>query len=449
MTDLFCTLCIQTNEYTVILVVTVQKVKEVITRNWEVSSDDSDEDDEDIKNIDNDTNKVNSSGNDHKQASKSKSEQKNEDSKNASSEEDEEAEELSEENCFARRLLALITPLQKFLTGETIARYVFVLGDPFNSDVLVEGFIDTVLCNPNTFELSICLRKTRSKSYLPNIAMRQPHFMQAMVYKALLNDLIAGKLNLVTFVKWRRLDLNKELDDEEVIKKINALGLSARTLKDLFEVAQEKLKYFAPVRDIRVSYASQIDLKHLGTFNADNGDRWFRETYQHLISFWRKERTVKEMDIEEVVKCKTCTYFKYCKWRYEGPDPKKRHRQTFEEIQMAQKQHYKTGNDWKLQNSYKNPRQQATEAESSKQDDRLAVNNWYKKDQVGNDDQRRGNNTSFHNYKSSDRETWRSGNNDKRNQQIKSFRSNQPVCNCSWRQKHHNENCEWRKQNIN
>ena len=60
----------------------------------------------------------------------------------------EEIDKISEESSFAHRLLDLIKPLKKFRDGETMARYVFVLGDPFNNNVLVKGFIDTLLCNP-------------------------------------------------------------------------------------------------------------------------------------------------------------------------------------------------------------------------------------------------------------------------------------------------------------
>ena len=186
----------------------------------------------------------------------------------------EEIDKILEESSFAHRLLDLIKPLKKFLDGETMATYVFVLGDPFNNNVLVEGFIDTLLCNPKTFELSICLRKTRTRNSLPNEALRRVHFLQAMLYKTLLNDLIAGKLNLEMFAKWRRLHLNKELDDGNVIKKIHFLGLDARTLRELFDISQKQLKLFLPVGEIKISYSSQIDLKPLGTLDADCCVSW-------------------------------------------------------------------------------------------------------------------------------------------------------------------------------
>ena len=95
-----------------------------------------------------------------------------------------------------------------------------------------------------------------------------------MLYKTLLNDLIAGKLNLEMFVKWRRLDLNKELGDENFSKKINSLGLTARNLRELSEILQEKLKSFSHVGENKISYSSQIDLKPLGIFDADLYESW-------------------------------------------------------------------------------------------------------------------------------------------------------------------------------
>ena len=429
-------------------------MKEVVKRKWKVtirhadaSDDSSDCDAEEVRNIESDTQNCKSLDNDNGQVNSSDiGQKKNDDSENELPQDDK-IDKISEESSFARRLLDLIIPLQKFLDGETMVRYVFVLGDPFNNDVLVKGFIDTLLCNPSTFELSICLRKTRSGNFLPDETLRRVHFLQAMLYKTLLNDLIAGKLNLDMFVKWRRLDLNKELDDENVIKKIDTLGFTARTLRKLFEISQEKLKSFSPVGEIKISYSSQIDLKPLGILDADLGESWLQETYQHLISFWKKERTVKEMDIEDGFKCKNCPYFNFCKWRNESPGRKYWHKQRPRETRTSQQQRLNTEDDWKYNNRTNNNRQLETEGIKSERYDRSAINNWRKKD-VGPNDQRYSS-TSFQGFKSNENEQWRLENNDRRNQQNKSVIPKQPICNCNWRQKYHNENCMWRKKDFN
>ena len=52
------------------------------------------------------------------------------------------------------------------------------------------------------------------------------------------------------------------------------------------------------------------------------------------------ERTVKEMDIEEVFKYCSCPYFKFCKWRYEGPGRENRLKHIPGKILKSQRQSY-------------------------------------------------------------------------------------------------------------
>ena len=222
----------------------------------------------------------------------------------------------SSEDIWAIKLINLVSAINSFLVGAPIRREIPIFGSPFNNGVFMVGIIDEIRVDPETFDFDILEFKTRSSSSLPSKAQKETHHLQVLLYKKLFDDLVRGKVTKDTVARSLRLDLNK-LFGEDIQKHVNKLSTQKQfnNLDRLLDFTFERLSSVPCISQCLIEYCYQGDKSTIAIQTVAYDDRWLEERCNHYVAYWKGDREVKGVDIEEVWKCQRCDFADDCEWR--------------------------------------------------------------------------------------------------------------------------------------
>ncbi|GAB6026409.1 Mitochondrial 5'-3' exonuclease and sliding exonuclease [Chamberlinius hualienensis] len=223
----------------------------------------------------------------------------------------------SREDRFALKVINLCSAVEDLVAnGSPVRREIPIFGIPFKLGVFVIGVIDEIRCKDENskLELELVEFKTRRRKELPGKAQIRTHRLQVMIYKKLFDDLVMGVLDKYAVAKNMNLNLNKVLD-KEVIELTG--GKTLITVGLLLDNLFEKMKGVPLVAKISIEYAFQRDSTTIGALDVKYTNEWLKMRLGQLFQYWKGERDVTGVDIEESWKCGMCFYSDLCKWRME------------------------------------------------------------------------------------------------------------------------------------
>ncbi|XP_013381053.1 exonuclease V-like [Lingula anatina] len=221
----------------------------------------------------------------------------------------------SNEDIWAAKLLNLYSPVISFLLGTKMRREIPIFGFPFSHNVFVIGLIDEIQFDPETFTFDILELKTRSSSRtLPSKAQSKSHSLQVMLYKKLFDDLVKGQITKYSVAQHLRLELDKNFG-EDINNSITEHGLSCLNLSELMDCVFEKMKSLTCINQLLLEYCFQEDNSTIGITEVKYNEEWLKETCDHYMKYWKGERPVEGVDIEEAFKCQSCEFAEVCEWR--------------------------------------------------------------------------------------------------------------------------------------
>ncbi|XP_069136476.1 exonuclease V-like [Argopecten irradians] len=220
----------------------------------------------------------------------------------------------SSEDIWAVKMLNLLNSVQAFLNGSPLAREVPIFGAPFQEDVFIVGLIDELRFDLETYAIGLSELKTRLSRTKPSKSQEKQHRLQVMLYKKLFDDLVKGNVTKDAISRHLQLTLTKELG-ESVQEELNKSGLSCKTLDTLVDMVFGRMAAITCIGETSVEYVHQESGQSFLHQDVVYNEHELRNMYRHYLEFWRGERTVEGVDIEEAWKCQRCDYEAVCEWR--------------------------------------------------------------------------------------------------------------------------------------
>ncbi|XP_053375121.1 exonuclease V-like [Mercenaria mercenaria] len=220
----------------------------------------------------------------------------------------------SNEDIWAIKVLNLLSSLVSLLNGQTIAREVPIFGAPFNEDVFIVGLIDELRFDPSSFQLDLWEFKTRKYKSMPSKSQQAQHRLQVMLYKKLFDDLVKGKLSKEVIAKHLKLDLNRTFGSD-IQETIDGKGMTGTNLHQLLDVLFHRIQCITCIREIGIEYEHQSSKESIGIHSVDYNDEELVMLFRDYLQFWRGQREVRGVDIEEAWKCQSCDFADVCDWR--------------------------------------------------------------------------------------------------------------------------------------
>ena len=224
---------------------------------------------------------------------------------------------------FALKLLNTIQHVRQLVMGARCVREVTVFSTPFDYGFMVMGIVDELRMNEHE-ELELVEVKTRSNRHTqPSKAQIHTHKLQAMVYKQIIDDLATGVVDGNLVLKKMRLD-PKHVLDENVLQQTRALDVAGTTLGDIMTTMLDQFRFLPKVGSIIVEYyPSDKDKSYkelLSSRRIEFDEPWLKKRLETHFGFWRGERDVSGVDIEELWKCNMCQFVDACHWRKKKND---------------------------------------------------------------------------------------------------------------------------------
>ncbi|XP_033747707.1 exonuclease V-like [Pecten maximus] len=220
----------------------------------------------------------------------------------------------SSEDVWAVKMLNLLNSVQAFLHGSPLAREVPIFGAPFNEDVFVVGLIDELRFDLETYAIGLSELKTRLSKTKPSKSQEKQHRLQVMLYKKLFDDLVKGNVTKDVISRHLRLKLTKEVG-ESVQEELNKSGLSCKTLDTLLDMVFGRMAAVTCIGETSVEYVHQESGQSFLHQDIVYDEEELKNMYHHYLGFWRGERAVQGVDIEDAWKCQRCDYESVCEWR--------------------------------------------------------------------------------------------------------------------------------------
>ncbi|XP_052073703.1 exonuclease V-like [Mytilus californianus] len=221
----------------------------------------------------------------------------------------------SNEDIWAIKVLNLLTAINAFQFGQTIAREVPIFGVPFKEeDIFVVGLIDELRFDPENYTIDLSELKTRTSRMNPSKAVTKQHKIQVMLYKRLFDNLVKGTLSKNSLATHLRLDLNKQFGDQ-IVKHLEEKAIINKNLNDLMDHVFGKMQSLTCINQLHVEYVYQDTSETLShvTHPYDEGE--IKTLYLDYLKFWKGERSPTGVDIEEAWKCQRCDFEPICEWR--------------------------------------------------------------------------------------------------------------------------------------
>ncbi|OWF55301.1 exonuclease V-like [Mizuhopecten yessoensis] len=220
----------------------------------------------------------------------------------------------SSEDIWAVKMLNLLNSVQAFLNGSPLAREVPIFGAPFQEDVFVVGLIDELRFDLETYAIGLSELKTRLSRTKPSKSQEKQHRLQVMLYRKLFDDLVKGNVTKDVIARHLRLKLTKELG-EGVQGELGKSGLSCKTLDSLLDVVFGRMAAVTCIVETSVEYVHQESGQSFLHQDVVYDEEELKKLYRHYLGFWRGQRAVEGVDIEDAWKCQRCDYKSVCEWR--------------------------------------------------------------------------------------------------------------------------------------
>ncbi|XP_072024371.1 exonuclease V-like [Amphiura filiformis] len=219
---------------------------------------------------------------------------------------------------FALKLLNTIQHIKHLVMGASCIREVTIFSMPFDYGFMMMGIVDELRMNEHE-ELELVEVKTRSNRFKPlSKAQVRTHNLQAMVYKQIIDDLTSGVVDGNVVFEKMRLD-PKHVLDEKVLEHARALDVAGNTLGDIMTTMLDQFRFLPRVSSMVVEYyPSDKDKAYkelLSSRRVDFDETWLKKRLETHFGFWRGEREVSGVDIEELWKCNMCQFVDACHWR--------------------------------------------------------------------------------------------------------------------------------------
>lgn len=218
------------------------------------------------------------------------------------------------EDSWAIRILNLLTSVQRFLNGDLIAREIPIFGDPFGQGVFVVGIIDELRFDPELYTITMSEFKTRQSKRLPSKPQQNQHRFQLMIYKKLFDDLVKGESSKESLVKYLNLDLDAVFGIE-VQNQMDSHCVTAHNVSGLLDVLFSKMQALTCVNSLSIEYVHQGSSEAIGQHDVVYDEARLRSMYMHFLGFWRGQRDIVGVDIEDAWKCQKCDFVNFCEWR--------------------------------------------------------------------------------------------------------------------------------------
>ena len=220
----------------------------------------------------------------------------------------------SSEDIWAIKVLNLISSVQGFLNGVTLAREIPIFGTPFGEDIFIVGLIDELRFDPQTYTIDLQELKTRKFKSPPSRSQQGQHRLQVMLYKKLFDDLVKGQVSKQTVAKHLKLNLTKEFG-EDVLKQIDGNLLTCKNLNDLMDELFQKIQCLTCISQIGIEYVHQESKQTICHHSLEYSDSELECIVKDYFLFWRGVRGSKGVDIEDAWKCQMCDFASVCEWR--------------------------------------------------------------------------------------------------------------------------------------
>ncbi|CAH1801498.1 unnamed protein product [Owenia fusiformis] len=221
------------------------------------------------------------------------------------------------EDKYAIKLLNMIIAANSLMQGHS-RREIPIFGMPSNHGVFIVGIIDEIRCDPNTQELDLVEFKTRESNSTPGNAQKKTHEMQLCIYNQMWDELVTGKFyDKEAYAHHLRLDLTAELG-AGVLNEIRSATIDAfhvKNLDQLLDVCFSHMRHLTCINQIYIEYTFQRDKSLIGIEEVLFNEKVFNQKMAHAISYWKGERTIDGVDIEDAWKCKKCDFGEVCVWR--------------------------------------------------------------------------------------------------------------------------------------
>ncbi|XP_066267594.1 exonuclease V-like [Branchiostoma lanceolatum] len=221
----------------------------------------------------------------------------------------------SAEDAWAVKLLNMIAQVTMLQRGQKCVREIHVFGEPFDMGVFVVGVIDELRYSDNgQFELLDF--KTRGVKSVPSKCQQRKESLQVCLYKRLFDDLVQGRLKKESILKHLRRNPDKRLG-EEIVEYGKNVGIACTTFGELLDMALLLMAHsdIPCIDSLKIEYRYQDDEDSFMTKPVVYDDKMLRRELGHYFDFWKGDREVEGVQIEEAWKCGKCPYADLCEWR--------------------------------------------------------------------------------------------------------------------------------------
>lgn len=203
---------------------------------------------------------------------------------------------------FAVKVLNLLQSIHGILSGAQVLREIPIFGAPFDDDTLLMGIIDEIRCDQDNFTLDLVEFKTRCSNSLPSKVQTTSHELQAIVYKQLFDDLVAGKTSKSLIAKQMHLDFARPLGAGVMSHVAGAGFADCSTLDKLWDVLQSRATALPVIGRILIEYCYQADSSTIAVKEVSTSVDEVRPAIDHYLKFWSGQREV----------CTSVTYMLSC-----------------------------------------------------------------------------------------------------------------------------------------
>ena len=221
---------------------------------------------------------------------------------------------ISDEDIFAVKVMNFVGAIDSFLAGTPVRREIPIFGAPFDEDVFLVGMIDEIRCDPETFVFDILELKTRTTKSVPSKAQKETHAIQVMIYKKLFDDLVKGKTDKAMLQRHLGVEMNKEFG-EGVLQHLKLQGLKANNLDMLLDYTYDRLKCVPCISQLLIEYCFQQDKSTIAIQDIVYDEDWIQKNFKYFVSYWKGNRDVVGVEIEDAWKCQRCDFADVCEWR--------------------------------------------------------------------------------------------------------------------------------------
>ncbi|XP_068126314.1 exonuclease V [Hyperolius riggenbachi] len=222
----------------------------------------------------------------------------------------------SREDSWALKCLNILAMIPVLQSGGRIREFpVFRELD----GIMVVGVIDE-LGYSSKGELELRELKTRATPTLPRLAQKKSHELQVCLYKLLFDGMVSGVLQADAVMQHENLRPEQELG-ADVKEHAIKCGLTVTTLRDVLELTFLNLTFseLPRIDSLKLEYCYQGDSSFLGFDTVTFKEESVMEQVTFYLSYWKGQRDIQGVDIEDAWKCRMCDFADICEWRRNTP----------------------------------------------------------------------------------------------------------------------------------